>query len=438
MTLLRHLFSLVLCLFVGVLLTWSWHLKDPRMIMVRDTEVALLLAGSLLCGAMAAMLRPGVLRAIALWGVILTALLTVGGEAGARYRRQAVLDRLPEAQALSQHFVVGYRDPRVLRDWVARGLVGGVFITTRNVQDRSLEEIRAEIAELQALRRQTGLPPLVISTDQEGGAVSRMTPPLPRRQTLAALVAPAHDDTARVAIAYDQGRRQGLELAALGINVNFSPVVDLKVEHGPNPLDFNSLISTRAISADPVQTTLVAQAYSLGLQQQGVTPTLKHFPGLGNVREDTHHFAARLDTDPRTLRQRDWLPFRDVAARTHALIMLGHVVLPEIDAQAPASMSRAVVQGVIRDEWRHEGALVTDDLTMAAAYDHGLCKGVPEALNAGVDLLLISYDVDKYFDAMYCAIQAARKRSLDDGVLAQSRQRLQTLRARWPAGRLGE
>lgn len=430
---LRHrLSALALCLPILVLLVWAWHLKDPRLFLVRQAEVPLLLALSIVCGALAWALPVRWGRMLALWGVCLTAALTLTGEISFQYRRHAVLaNPSPEALALASHFVVGYRDPAVIREWVGKGLVGGVFITRHNVQGKSAEAVQAEIAELQALRRTAGLPPLLISTDQEGGAVSRLTPPLPRQDGLAALAEAAGDDTALVAQAYDHGRRQGQGLAALGVNVNFSPVVDLKVDLGPNRLDFNSLISTRAISADPLRTTLVAQAYSLGLQQQGVTPTLKHFPGLGDVRNDTHYFTAVLPTAPETLRQRDWRPFRDVAASTQALIMLGHVVVPGIDAEAPASMSRPLIQSVIRGEWRHEGVLVTDDLTMAAAYDRGLCRAVPEALNAGVDLLLIAYDEEKFIDAMYCAVQARRRHALDAEMLARSDRRLQALQARW-------
>lgn len=435
MPLRRHLPALALSLPIFVMLAWAWHLKDPRLFNLRDTEVPLLLALSAAVGALAWLLPRGVLRALALVGAGLTAMLTLWEEGSTQYRHHAVLsDPPPESRALSSHFVVGYRDTATMREWVAKGLVGGVFISKHNVQGKSVQAVRAEITEFQALRRATGLPPLVISTDQEGGAVSRLTPPLPHEENLAAVASTAASDTDLAEQAHDQGRRQGEALASLGVNINFSPVVDLKVDHGRNRLDFNSLISTRAISSDPARTTLAAKAYSLGLQAQGVLPTLKHFPGLGDVRSDTHYFTASLTTPTEILRRRDWLPFRDVATGTEALIMLGHVVVPEIDAGAPASMSRPLIQSVIRGEWQHDGVLITDDLTMAAAYDQGLCEAVPQALNAGVDLLLISYDQEKFLDAMYCAVQAQRRGLLDQGLMARSGRRLHALQARWLDG----
>jgi beta-N-acetylhexosaminidase len=109
--------------------------------------------------------------------------------------------------------------------------------------------------------------------------------------------------------------------------------------------------------------------------------------------------------------------------------MLGHVILAELDAEFPASFSRKIVQQVIRDEWGYQGLLVTDDLTMGAAYNHGLCDVTVRSLNAGVDLLLIAFDHDKYFDAMHCALQAAQRGALDLPKLERNpAQQLQSFR----------
>lgn len=432
---LRHLPTVLFGLLILVMAVWAWHLKDPRLILVRDVEGPVLLALAVVAGTWTCSQHRGLLRFVSLWGVCITMALTLVSEASYQYRKRWVLSQPPEVRALAPHFIVGYKDPEVVRELAAKGLIGGVFVTRRNVQGKSLEALQSEIAKLQSLRQQAGLPALIVSTDQEGGAVSRMSPPLPTQESLATLTRNHSDGTALVAKAYQHGQTQGRDLATLGVNVNFSPVVDLKVDHGRNRLDFYSLISTRAISADPQQTALVAQAYSLGLQSAGVTPTLKHFPGLGDVRDDTHFFSANLDTPVPTLRERDWLPFREVARHTQALIMLGHVIVPEIDATAPASLSAPLIQEVIRGEWRHNGPLVTDDLTMGAAYNRGFCKIIPQALNAGVDLLLISFDEEKYIDAMYCAAQAKRHKTLDTTLLDQSATRLKTMTDRWAPGK---
>ena len=113
------------------------------------------------------------------------------------------------------------------------------------------------------------------------------------------------------------GQRHGRELAALGITLNFAPVVDLLRTQSRNRFDFNSLISRRAISGDPSVTADVALAYVHGLEESGVEATVKHFPGLGRVRDDTHHFRANLDTPLTELETSDWVPFQKTSrART--------------------------------------------------------------------------------------------------------------------------
>ncbi len=393
---------------------WAWHLKDPHLRFMREWELALLL-GVLTAGiAIAWRFARGRLRPVAL-GLAFAALLTaLGNEAASRQHRAEVEAASgPVAQALGAHFIVGYDDAAQLRDRVRKGLIGGIFVTGRNVKGRTAAELRDEIAGLQALRREAGLPPLVVATDQEGGAVSRLSPLVEPQPALATLldVDVSDDELAQRAHAY--GARQGRALAALGITLNFSPVVDLRPGRAPGRWDFHTRIDERAISADPAVTAQVALAYELGLESAGVRGTLKHFPGLAGVTEDTHHFAAVLHTPAARLATHDWKPFQEVSKQSDAAIMLGHVILPELDAEHPVSFSRRIVRQVIRGEWGYQGLLVTDDLTMGAAYNRGLCDATVRALGAGVDLLLIAYDHDKYFDAMHCALQAAQRGAPD-------------------------
>jgi beta-N-acetylhexosaminidase len=155
----------------------------------------------------------------------------------------------------------------------------------------------------------------------------------------------------------------------------------------------------------------------------GVRATLKHFPGLGRVGADTHHFAARLDTPLAELEQTDWRPFREVLAASNALLMVGHVTLTAVDADRPASHSRRVIDGIIRQQWKYRGVVITDDLVMGAVYTH-LCTAVVEALNAGADLLLVAYDGSQFYRAFDCASDAFRRHELDLAALHDSEARL--------------
>jgi beta-N-acetylhexosaminidase len=285
------------------------------------------------------------------------------------------------------------------------------------------DRVRAEVEALQALRWKAGLPPLLVAADQEGGSVAHMTPPLAALPSLASLVEEAGDGPELDARVRAYGEKQGCDLAALGVNLNFGPVADLRPS-GRGPLiDTHTLIRRRAIAGDPAVVERVVAAYDAALLAQGVRPTLKHFPGLGRVTTDTHHFPGRLDESVAVLAAADWRPFR-TAARDGAAMMLGHVVVPGIDAERPASLSRAVVRGLLRGEWGYDGLLVTDDLNMGAVFRRGIGNAAAEALAAGVDMVLVAYDPDQYYRAMFGAMEALRSGRLDAAQLAEGSRRI--------------
>jgi len=437
--------ALRLCLRWGAVVLLLWLARDPVtpwLLAVREHAVAGIVAASLAGIALAwrgrAAGRIGRAEAAALIAACSAgAVLAAGNAVAFHAQRDAVRAADATTRRLGQHFIVGYRDFDEVAVLAARGLIGGIYVSRRNVRRRGLAEVRAEIDALQALRARVGLPPLVVAADQEGGIVAHMTPPLSALPSLATLVAEAdaagRDADALAGLARAYGERQGRELAAIGVNLNFGPVVDLRpAGRGPR-FDTHTLLARRAIAADPHVVAHVAGAYGDGLAAHGVAATLKHFPGLGGVDVDTHHFAARLDTPAAVLAARDWLPFR-AAARPAGAIMLGHVVLPGIDPHKPASLSPAVARDLLRGKWQYQGLLVTDDINMGAVFRRGPCRTAVEALQAGVDLVLVAYDPDQYFRAMHCAAAAAREGRLDPAHPAATRRRIAAVVGLAPPG----
>ena len=351
---------------------------------------------------------------------------TAAFEIDFQYKRRAVLAADPgELEQLGRHLLVGYRSPTTLQALIERRAVAGVFLSAGNVAGMTREAIRQRIEDLQAIRRRQGLAPLWIATDQEGGAVSRLSPPLARMPPIAEIVALHRDHAERLLAIRQYAARQGRDLAALGINLNFAPVVDLN--HGVhNPQDRLTRIATRAISDDPAVVTEVAGLYCATLKLTGVHCTLKHFPGLGRVYEDTHKVTAELAAPPSELEASDWVPFRQLMSGDAAFTMLGHARLSAIDGDRPASFSPAVVKGLLREQWKHDGILVTDDFSMGAVTlsREGAPQGAIAALNAGIDLILISYDPDQYFPVMHALLAAARQGRLNAEALERSAARL--------------
>lgn len=421
---------------IGTILLWIVGLvfvfaginnNDPYLVPLRGAGNLLLVAAS---AAVVLMLlsRAGWRRRgsagrllVILWCMPPLAMLAAHGVF--ELRKHRVLQTEPEAaRSLGQHFVVGYRSFDEVAPLAERGLIAGIYVTGRNVAGRTADALKAEIAALQTKRRAAGLPPLVVATDQEGGIVSHLAPPLTRLPALASLADLPPDQ--RKAKAEEFGRIHGRELASLGINLNLAPVLDLRPEAKHNRLDFNTLIDQRAISDDPAKVSAVAGAYIHGLESAGVSATVKHFPGLGRVRADTHHFTADLDTPVDELEATDWRPFRDVLSTTGARLMVGHVAVSALDPARPASHSKAVVDGLIRKTWNYQGIVMTDDLVMGAIYQHDVCTAVVEALNAGVDLLLVAYDGLQFYRLFACAADAAAQGSLDAAMLHDSETRL--------------
>jgi beta-N-acetylhexosaminidase len=366
---------------------------------------------------------------------------TAALEISFQYQRRAVLAADPAAlEKLGRHLLVGYRDAAMLQALIERRAVAGVFLSSRNVEGKTPEGIRREIDALQATRRAQGIASLWIATDQEGGAVSRMSPPLTRMAPIADVVALHPDPAERLVAVRQYAAHQGRELSTLGVNLNFAPVVDLNFGV-QNPDDRLTRIATRAISNDPAVVAQVAGLYCATLKLTGVHCTLKHFPGLGRVYEDTHRVTAELSASLDELEASDWLPFRQPMA-DGAFTMLGHARLTAIDPDRPASLSAKVVTGLLREKWKHDGVLLTDDFSMGAVTlsQEGAAGGAIAALNAGVDLVLVSYDPDLYFPVMYALLAADRDGRLRDDRLAASDARLRraVLPANFAASRADE
>ena len=240
----------------------------------------------------------------------------------------------------------------------------------------------AQIAALVAeLREAVGRADAPVLIDQEGGRVARLKPPDWRAAPPAARFGElaGRDLEAGVEAARLNARLIAHDLQALGINVDCAPVVDV-----PAP-DGHDIIGDRALSADPALVSALGRAVCEGFLAGGVLPVLKHMPGHGRARADSHHDLPVIAASRAELGRTDFAPFKALAHMPWA--MTAHVVLDAVDKGAPATTSATVIEQVIRGDIGFEGVLIADDLSMEALRG-GLADRARAVLGAGCDLVL--------------------------------------------------
>jgi beta-N-acetylhexosaminidase len=252
----------------------------------------------------------------------------------------------------------------------------GFILFARNcvdpVQLRTLvNELRASVERDDAL----------VLIDQEGGRVARLGPPHWRRAPPASEFAVMYrsDKRAAIAAARLNARLMADELAAAGINVDCAPVLDIPVG-GADPI-----IGDRAYGEEPEPVAVLGRAVWDGLRDRGVLPVIKHIPGHGRARADSHKALPVVDTSRSELSRIDFVPFRGLADAPCA--MTAHVVYSDIDAAAPATLSPKVIAEVIRDEIGFDGLLFSDDIAMGAL-SGPLGARARDCLTAGCDVAL--------------------------------------------------
>jgi beta-N-acetylhexosaminidase len=312
----------------------------------------------------------------------------------------------------------GPRAPAWIENALSEGLAG-VTLFGPNVHD---------ISQLAALSRQlrAAADEPVIAIDEEGGDVTRIShqtgSQYPGNAALGAIDDPALTKAVYAAL--------GADLAAVGINVNLAPAVDV------NTAADNPIIGTRSFGADTALVARHAAAAVEGLQSAGVAACAKHFPGHGSTRLDSHDVVATIEGSLAQLRTRDLPPFEAAIKAGVRAIMPSHLRLPELTGDLPASLSARALTTLLRDELGFTGAIISDGLEMKAVSEpYGIPEASVLAVIAGTDLLCLGRDIDQ---ATFTAVRSALVAAVKDGRLAGERleeaaARVAELRA-WTAG----
>ncbi|WP_123788553.1 glycoside hydrolase family 3 protein [Phytoactinopolyspora halophila] len=262
---------------------------------------------------------------------------------------------------------------------------GGIvyFRTSGNIDIPTQIATLSNSIQRSAMSREGGSPvPLLISVDQEGGRVARMSPPVtwfPSAKTIASLDVQTAENVASI---------MATELRALGINQNYAPVADVVT----NPE--NRVIGDRSFSSDPDTAAAFVRAQIRGFQRGGLIPTVKHFPGHGGTAVDTHTGRAVIEHSRDEWERLHLPPFRAALEAGVDAVMTGHLVFPALDpSETIATASYPIITDILRGELGFDGVVVTDGLGMEAArVAYGDTEAPLRALQAGVDQLLTPAD----------------------------------------------
>jgi beta-N-acetylhexosaminidase len=302
-----------------------------------------------------------------------------------------------------------------LRSFFSRNRFAGYILFARNVE--SVAQTRRLTDTLRSLHPKDEPP--IIAIDQEGGRVARLRRGVEEIPSMMALGA-----TRDGGLAQRAGEQLAFDLRRAGITLDFAPVLDLAVDR------LNTVIGARSFGSDPHDVAALARAFANGLERGGITPTFKHFPGHGSTSTDSHLALPEIDLDETTWRERDLLPFQELARTAHAF-MTAHVVVRAVDAEHPATLSRTILTYILRNELHFDGVCFTDCMEMdAIARGVGTIEGVRAAIAAGADCALISHDPRLALDAARHLAAACERGDVPIERLREARQRVLTLQQR--------
>jgi beta-N-acetylhexosaminidase len=290
--------------------------------------------------------------------------------------------------------------------------LGGITLFSRNIGEPE------QVAELcDEASRLTPDMPGWISVDQEGGRVARLKRPFTEWPPMATL-----GRSGDIALAERFARALAAELRAVGVTLDFAPVLDIHT----NPR--NPIIGDRALAARAGDVARLGAAIVRTLQNEGVAACGKHFPGHGDTSTDSHLELPLVEHPPERLREVEFEPFRAAIAAGVATIMTAHVFIPALDAKRPATLSRHVVTDILRRELQFDGVILSDDLEMKAlANDYAIPDAAVLAIGAGCDgVLICSGDYEAQWAALEALVHAVEDHRLplaqvEDSLLRQRR-----------------
>lgn len=334
-----------------------------------------------------------------------------------------VVDAMTLREKIGQMLLCGFAGTEAdeaLEELIREHRIGGVIYFARNVADT--RQVARLSERLQQIARQEDTVPLWVSIDQEGGVVARITEGVALMPGQMALAAGRHAYTNGV---YEAAFVSGKELRSLGINLNFAPVLD--VNNNPD----NPVIGVRSFGESTELVAVCGSEAVQGYQAAGVAATAKHFPGHGDTSVDSHLDLPTVAHSAERIRAVELAPFVKAIENGVDAIMSSHIVFPALDEKRPATLSKAILSGLLREKLGYKGVIMTDCMEMNAIAGHfGTTEAAVMAVEAGADLVLISHSRERQIAAIAAIECAVREGRLTEARIDASVERLLALKRR--------
>ena len=294
--------------------------------------------------------------------------------------------------------------------------VGGVILFGRNIE--SSEQLKTLTTDITNLNKD--IPPF-ISLDEEGGRVSRVpkdTKKFPKAKTVG--------DTNDEKYAYENGKDIGYTLKQLGINMDHAPVLDIY----SNPK--NTVIGDRAFGTNEDVVSKMGIATMKGLEDAGIIPTLKHFPGHGDTAVDSHVGLPIVTKDLNELNEFEFIPFKKAIEKGCDVVMVSHIILNKIDSQNPSTLSKKVVTDILKKDLGFSGVVITDDMNMGAIVQNfSIEEASIKSIKAGVDILLIGNNVETTKSVINEIKSAVENKVIDESRIDESVYKILELKEKY-------
>lgn len=263
--------------------------------------------------------------------------------------------------------------------------------------------------------------PLLLSVDEEGGRITRLPGGLvnlPSNQQIGVVN--------NQKFSYKVGAILGEELKSFGLNMDFAPVLD--INSNPN----NPVIGDRSFGDNAKLVSRLGIQTMKGIQSQNIIATIKHFPGHGDTSVDSHLELPIVNKSLKELKELELIPFERTIKKGADVVMVAHILLPQLDPQNPASMSKTVMSDILRNQLDFEGVIITDDMTMRAITDHfDIGRAAMESVKSGSDIILVGHHYKNVVETISSLKSAVQKGEISEQRINESVARIIALKRKY-------